>query len=215
MTETPSRSKALDYNGTRKYRTVPWIHVHFRHVSSFSSCNSVALLQKWEFEEVRYKQQHYTSRKIGFGKVTESISLKQRYLMLCRSCTKLPVVWLSSIAVGWSMGISNQYVRSRPLIGTSYRGLKSLQGNILINDGGQAVLTDFGLSIALEMSGFTTKNTPGTLRYMAPELLAEPTTSAAIRPTTATDAWAFGITATEVRSPSGTYSPTISDMFHL
>ena len=38
---------------------------------------------------------------------------------------------------------------------------------------------------------------------MAPELLAEPTTSAAIRPTTATDIWAFGITATEVRSPAG------------
>ncbi|KAH0829093.1 kinase-like domain-containing protein, partial [Lanmaoa asiatica] len=75
----------------------------------------------------------------------------------------------------------------------------SLQGNILISDGGQAVLADFGLSIVLEMSGFTTKNTPGTLRYMAPELLAESTTSAATRPTTATDVWAFGITATEVR----------------
>lgn len=96
----------------------------------------------------------------------------------------------------------------------SHRGPTSSQGNILINDGGQAVLTDFGLSIVLEMSGFTTKNTPGTLRYMAPELLAEQTTSA-IRPTIATDVWAFGITATEVRSSSGTCSPIISETFHL
>ncbi|KAG8220420.1 kinase-like domain-containing protein [Butyriboletus roseoflavus] len=78
-------------------------------------------------------------------------------------------------------------------------------GNILVSDGGQVVLTDFGLSIVLEMSGFTTKNTPGTLRYMAPELLAEPTSSAAIRPTKETDAWAFGITATEIFSTKQPY----------
>jgi serine/threonine protein kinase len=84
-------------------------------------------------------------------------------------------------------------------------------GNILISDGGQAVLTDFGLSIVLEMSGFTTKNTPGTLRYMAPELLAEPTTSEAIRPTVATDVWAFGITATEIFSGKQPYHNLAND----
>jgi len=78
-------------------------------------------------------------------------------------------------------------------------------GNILINDSGQAVLTDFGLSIVLEMSGFTTKNTPGTLRYMAPELLAEQTAAGAIRPTPATDVWAFAITATEIFSVKQPY----------
>ncbi|KAF9228510.1 kinase-like protein [Gyrodon lividus] len=74
-------------------------------------------------------------------------------------------------------------------------------GNILISDNGQAVLADFGLSRLLEVSGFTTKNAPGTLRYMAPELLylepAPGTTSGPIRTTTATDIWAFAITATE------------------
>ncbi|KAI9568867.1 kinase-like domain-containing protein [Boletus coccyginus] len=84
-------------------------------------------------------------------------------------------------------------------------------GNILISDGGQAALTDFGLSIVLEMSGFTTKNTPGTLRYMAAELLAEPTTSAAIRPTTATDVWALGITATEIFSAKQPYHNLAND----
>jgi len=84
-------------------------------------------------------------------------------------------------------------------------------GNILINDGGQAALTDFGLSIVLEMSGFTTKNTPGTLRYMAPELLAEQNTSAAIRPTATTDIWAFGITATEIFSAKQPYHSLLND----
>lgn len=144
--------------------------------------------------------------KMDLVKSPKQYHYKRRHSRLYRSCTKLPVVWLSCMAVrvGLSTEISSQYVRPRPLIVTSYRGLKSLQGNILISDDGQAVLTDFGLSIVLEMSGFTTKNTPGTLRYMAAELLAEPTTSEAIRPTIATDAWAFGITATEVRSPRGT-----------
>ncbi|KAG9312190.1 kinase-like domain-containing protein [Chiua virens] len=66
-------------------------------------------------------------------------------------------------------------------------------GNILINDDGHAVLTDFGLSIVLEMSGFTTKNTP------------------AIRPTTATDVWAFGITATEIFSAKQPYHSLPND----
>lgn len=56
VSETSSRSEALDYTESRQYRTIPWNHDHFRHVSSFSSCDSVALLQKWEFDEVHCKQ---------------------------------------------------------------------------------------------------------------------------------------------------------------
>jgi serine/threonine protein kinase len=45
-----------------------------------------------------------------------------------------------------------------------------LQSNILINDSGEASLTDFGLSRILQTHGFTTKTASGTWRYMAPEL---------------------------------------------
>ncbi|KIK95762.1 hypothetical protein PAXRUDRAFT_361475 [Paxillus rubicundulus Ve08.2h10] len=82
-------------------------------------------------------------------------------------------------------------------------------GNILINDEGLVVLSDFGLSRVLEVSGFTTKNTPGTLRYMAPELLAgEPapgTSSGGIRTTPAADVWAFAVTTTEIFSTKQPY----------
>jgi serine/threonine protein kinase len=36
------------------------------------------------------------------------------------------------------------------------------QSNILVNDMGEAQLTDFGLSRVLEFSGFTTKSVGGT-----------------------------------------------------
>ncbi|KAF8841734.1 kinase-like protein [Paxillus ammoniavirescens] len=82
-------------------------------------------------------------------------------------------------------------------------------GNILIDDNGRVVLSDFGLSRVLEVSGFTTGHTPGTLRYMAPELLgSEPapgTTSGAIRTTIAADVWAFAVTATEIFSTKKPY----------
>jgi serine/threonine protein kinase len=85
----------------------------------------------------------------------------------------------------------------------------SAQGNILIDDDGRVVLSDFGLSRVLEVSGFTTKDTPGTLRYMAPELLAEEpapgTTSGAIRTTISADVWAFAVAATEVRKAGHTW----------
>ncbi|KAF9243234.1 kinase-like domain-containing protein [Melanogaster broomeanus] len=72
-----------------------------------------------------------------------------------------------------------------------------------------AVLADFGLSRVLEVTGFTTNDTPGTLRYMAPELLiGEPapgTTSVSIRTSTAADVWAFAITATEIFSTTKPY----------
>lgn len=49
------------------------------------------------------------------------------------------------------------------------------QANVLVNDNGEACLTDFGLTIVLYHSNtFTSTYTSGgTLRYMAPELLEE------------------------------------------
>ncbi|KAG8912627.1 hypothetical protein FRC00_004111, partial [Tulasnella sp. 408] len=65
--------------------------------------------------------------------------------------------------------------------------------NILINDSGEAALSDFGLSRILldlgESSGLTTSETPrGSLRYMAPELLEEERP----RLNRKTDVYAFG-----------------------
>jgi serine/threonine protein kinase len=71
-----------------------------------------------------------------------------------------------------------------------------LQSNILINDEGKASLTDFGLSIILHASGFTTKTTAGTWRFMAPELMAAD--DIYTRVSKATDVWAFAMTIIEV-----------------
>ncbi|KAG9027828.1 hypothetical protein FS837_004158, partial [Tulasnella sp. UAMH 9824] len=65
--------------------------------------------------------------------------------------------------------------------------------NVLVNDSGEAALSDFGLSRILqelgEPTGLTTSETPrGTLTYMAPELLEEERS----RPNRETDVYAFG-----------------------
>lgn len=44
-----------------------------------------------------------------------------------------------------------------------------LQGHILVNDEGDAKISDFGLSRVLDISGFAT--TSGPWRFMSPELL--------------------------------------------
>ena len=77
-----------------------------------------------------------------------------------------------------------------------------LQSNILINDIGEASLTDFGLSRILEKSGYTTTTASGTLRYMAHELYSifEGADEGFIpRVTEATDVWGFSMTVVEVR----------------
>jgi serine/threonine protein kinase len=70
------------------------------------------------------------------------------------------------------------------------------QSNILVNDEGKASLTDFGLSLILRESGFTTKTTSGTWRFMAPELMIAEEVQIQVTP--ATDVWAFGMTVIEV-----------------
>jgi serine/threonine protein kinase len=58
------------------------------------------------------------------------------------------------------------------------------------------MLTDFGLSLILRESGFTTKTISGTWRFMAPELMVAE--EVRIQVTPATDVWAFGMTVVEV-----------------
>ncbi|KAJ7023910.1 kinase-like domain-containing protein, partial [Mycena alexandri] len=52
--------------------------------------------------------------------------------------------------------------------------MKLQQANILIGDGGQACLADFGLALAVESQALDTSSagsTYGTLRWLAPEIL--------------------------------------------
>lgn len=69
------------------------------------------------------------------------------------------------------------------------------QANVLIDDGGNALICDFGLSIALDglKTGFTSSTMGGSVRFLAPELLVSST------PTVATDIYAFGCVCVEVR----------------
>lgn len=74
------------------------------------------------------------------------------------------------------------------------------QSNILIGDRGEAILSDYGLSCVLEMSGFTTKMQSATWRYTAPELLlASEDGGYSPRVTKATDLWSLSMTIIEVR----------------
>ncbi|KAH7928694.1 kinase-like protein [Leucogyrophana mollusca] len=95
-------------------------------------------------------------------------------------------------------GLAYLHSQSPPIVHGDMKG-----SNILINDQGEACLTDFGLSRIIETTGFTTKNLSGTTRHLAYELLlvssdpelASPT---ALRVTVATDIWAFGMTALQI-----------------
>jgi serine/threonine protein kinase len=72
------------------------------------------------------------------------------------------------------------------------------QTNILVNDEGEASITDFGLSRVLDTPGFTTAAS-GTLRYMPPELAKIYEEESMTQVTEATDVWEFSMTALEVR----------------
>jgi serine/threonine protein kinase len=71
---------------------------------------------------------------------------------------------------------------------------------VLINDKGEACLTDFGLSRMLGVSGFTTKTGSATLRFTSPELipLEDQEQTDLPRVTKTSDVWAFSMTVIEV-----------------
>ena len=75
-----------------------------------------------------------------------------------------------------------------------------LQSNIVINDEGKASLIDFGLSLTLQATGFTTPMASCTLRYLAPERVdfANAEDKVIPRATKKTDVWAFSMTVVEV-----------------
>jgi len=67
-----------------------------------------------------------------------------------------------------------------------------LQANVLISDNGEALLIDFGFSVAVNSSfsiDISDTGTKGTLRWMSPEILDDGEVSPQA------DVWAFGMTA--------------------
>ncbi|KAJ7126093.1 kinase-like domain-containing protein, partial [Mycena epipterygia] len=73
--------------------------------------------------------------------------------------------------------------------------------NILINDGGQACLADFGLALAIESQAFSTSSagsTRGTLRWLAPEILDSSRKNERQALLIKRDIYAFGCTILEL-----------------
>jgi len=105
------------------------------------------------------------------------------YLKEHRDVEKLPLI--TQITKGLS------YLHENSIIHGDLKG-----SNVLINDVGEACLTDFGLSRILKETGFTTKSLACTLRFTAPELFNMRMPCV----TEATDVWAFAMTVIEIMS---------------
>ncbi|KAJ7149671.1 kinase-like domain-containing protein [Mycena filopes] len=74
--------------------------------------------------------------------------------------------------------------------------------NILVDDGGHACLTDFGLTIVSDASTAQTKTSGGCVRWMAPEALVPEAFGLQNRPRTpASDIYSFGAVCLEVCFP--------------
>ncbi|KAI6150061.1 kinase-like domain-containing protein [Pisolithus thermaeus] len=84
------------------------------------------------------------------------------------------------------------YLHSHPKGPIIHGDLKG--DNVLIDQNGRALLTDFGLSVHINSSFTMTVNSPcgGSLYWMAPELVED---KGAIPATTKSDVWSFGMTA--------------------
>jgi len=64
--------------------------------------------------------------------------------------------------------------------------------NVIVSDQQKAQLTDFGISLILDVKGFTTANrAPRNIRWTAPELM--PVDDADVRPTPASDIFSLGM----------------------
>ncbi|OJA08541.1 hypothetical protein AZE42_02456 [Rhizopogon vesiculosus] len=92
--------------------------------------------------------------------------------------------------------------------------------NVLVDRSSTAVLSDFGFSRVLEASGFTTSSTisPGTIRYMARELLDPKCTTTAPLATMQSDIWSAGMTGLEILSGVIPYHGILANhelIFHI
>jgi serine/threonine protein kinase len=106
-------------------------------------------------------------------------------------------------------------------------GLKYLHGegivhgdltptNILINSNDKLCLADFGLSIILAESGNATFNSyhAGSVRWMAPELIALPEEGEPTKPTTSADVYSYGCIVLQLLCGQQPHSPLV-DALHV
>ncbi|KAJ7301083.1 G-protein alpha subunit-domain-containing protein [Mycena albidolilacea] len=90
----------------------------------------------------------------------------------------------------------------------------SCWANILINDGGQACLADFGLALAIESQALSTSSaggTRGTLRWLAPEILDSSRKTERQASLTKRDIYALGCTILEIY----TGGPPFPNLHHV
>ena len=86
------------------------------------------------------------------------------------------------------------------------------KSNVLIDDNGNARLSDFGLSRVLESTGLTTKSMDGTHRWMAYELMCSDDPEQDGTLTTASDIWSLGCTVIELLTGKPPYAEITNGM---
>jgi len=125
---------------------------------------------------------------------------------------------------------NNTHVDPIPLItqiadGLSYlHRIKVIHGdikgtNVLIDDDGNARITDFGLARILEVNGFTTNTAKSSFRFMAPELISRGNEVDKVPlVTVATDTWAFAMLVIQITTrdlPFRNISQDLRVIFHI
>jgi len=88
--------------------------------------------------------------------------------------------------------------------------------NILIDEGGHAVLADYGLAFIIDSSDFTSIKTAGTCRWTAPEVMNPPDDDTDLDDppplfTMASDIYAFAMTILEILSGQAPFSKKKND----
>ncbi|KAJ7145907.1 kinase-like domain-containing protein [Mycena epipterygia] len=91
----------------------------------------------------------------------------------------------------WEVSQGLQYLHSHNVVHGDLRG-----ANILVTRDWSACLTDFGLSLYSDLSGRSTSR-GGSVRWMAPELIAPEEFNVSFRRTSCSDIYAFGCLCVE------------------
>ncbi|EIW81664.1 kinase-like protein [Coniophora puteana RWD-64-598 SS2] len=127
----------------------------------------------------------------------DSGSLRTYYNQHWQDGNGVAVNTRKSIMFGVLDGLKYLHTRDPPVV----HGDLSTQ-NVLIDDKGQPRLTDFGLSVLVDIPGFTTVTNRGTYKYMAVELFGDGPGGPGTVPkkTKESDIWAFGILSLEILS---------------